>query len=103
MAMDLAPPTTTFYDDLTAIMAHPPFRQFLKRHMTSWSDIETCVLFIKLYENLAQYTDDASAIIPVIHRIMNDTGVRRKTVECFRGFQEGRKRALEWKRLSISR
>ena len=100
--MDLAPPTTTFYDDLTAIMVHPPFRHFIEKHMTSWSDIETCVLFIKLYENLAQYTDDASAIIPVIDRIMNDASLRRKAVECFRGFQEGKKRTLEWKRLPIS-
>ena len=94
--MDLAPTATTFYDDLVAVMTHQPFQKFLEKHMTSWSDMESCLMFIKLYQNLAQYTEDPSSIIPVIDRIMNNAAARRQTVACFRDFQQG-KRVLQWK------
>ena len=93
--MDLVPTVTTFYDDLVAIMTHPPFQKFMEKHMASWSDTESCLLFMKLYQNLAQYTDDPSSIIPVIDRIMNNNAARRQTVACFRDFQQG-KYPLKW-------
>jgi len=99
--MDLEPTSTTFYEDLVAIMTSRPVQTFLEKHMRSWSDIESCLLFIKLYQNLAQYTDDPSSITSVIDRIMNNAATRRHVVACFRDFQKG-KHALQWKPLSLT-
>ena len=83
--------STTFYEDLVAFMTNRPVQIFLEKHMRSWSDIESCLLFIKLYQNLAQYTDDPSSIISVIHRIMNTAVARREVVAFFRDFQQERR------------
>lgn len=99
--MDLATTTTTattttattFYEDLVAVMSHAPFQHFLEKYMRSWSDVETSLMFIKLYQTVAEFTDDHEDVIHVIDKIMNDRGARRKTIDNFKDYQQGKRAA----------
>lgn len=83
-----SPDQTTFYQDLVALMATPAFQRFCQKYMSSWTDIETSLVFIKLYQALAQYTHEPEAIVQVVDRIMNNAVARRQTIQCFRDFQQ---------------
>jgi hypothetical protein len=90
--MDLATTTSsTFYEDLVAVMTHQPFKEFLQKYTRTWSDAETSLMFIKLYQKLAEYTDDHDDVIRVINKIMCDRRARRNTIDNFKDFQEGRR------------
>ena len=41
-----------FYNDLVDVMKTPAFRSFCAKYMSHWSDIETSMLYVKLYELL---------------------------------------------------
>lgn len=64
--------------------------------MGSWTDIETALLYIKLYESLAQYLDAPHDIVAVIHKVMNTDLARKRAIHCFRDFQTGRNQTLVW-------
>jgi hypothetical protein len=99
--MDLATTTTTsttatattFYEDLVAVMSHAPFQHFIQKHMDSWSDAETSLMFMKLYQRVAEFADDHEDVIHVIDKIMNDRGARRKTIDNFKDYQQGKRAA----------
>ena len=85
--------TNPFYNDLVAMMKTPAFRTFCKRYLTTWSDIETSMLYIKLYELLDAYTGPGAhrdrEVLLVIDKIMNDAKSRRQVVQMFTDFQQG--------------
>ena len=87
--------TSSFYEDLVVLMTTPHVRQFCNKYMRSWTDIESTIMFLKLYESLSQYTDDSAAIVQVIDKIMLNASARRLTVEVFREFQQGNIRSLD--------
>lgn len=80
-----------FYEDLISVMTNPRFQGFCQKYMDSWSDIETIVLYMKLYQSLAQYLDTPQDIVAVIHKVMNTAHARKRVIQCFRDFQEGQR------------
>lgn len=79
-----------FYHDLADVMNHAPFRRFLSHHMKTWSDVETCLMYIKLWEMIESYVGGRTEeVLPVLHRIMTDQQARRHAVSLFRGYQGG--------------
>jgi hypothetical protein len=80
----------SFYADLVNIMTNPSFQQFCTKYMSSWTDMETMCMYIKLYQALSQYLDSPSDVMSVIDRVMHNAPARRKTIEDFRKFQQGR-------------
>lgn len=79
----------SFYRDLVMVMTNPAFQNFCSDYMSSWSDMETSCMYIKLYQALSQYLDAPTDVISVIDRIMHNAPARRKTIQCFRRFQQG--------------
>ena len=71
-----------FYDDLVDVMGSRAFRAFCSKYMRTWSDIETVLLYVKLYESIESFLPQASPddVVAVIDKIMNDAPARRQTV-----------------------
>lgn len=82
-------PTNPFYQDLVALMTSPSFQQFSSKYMRSWTDVETVLIYVKLYESLAQYLDAPHDIMAVIDRVMNTDLARKRVIQGFRDFQKG--------------
>ena len=62
--MEIVPShNNAFYQDLAKVMANPDFRRFLSCYMSSWTDVETSIMYIKLYETLQQYVEDDRAVM----------------------------------------
>lgn len=80
----------SFYADLVDIMTTPSFQNFCTKYMSSWTDMETMCMYIKLYQALSQYLDSPSDVMSVIDRVMHNAPARRKTIQDFRKFQQGR-------------
>lgn len=80
----------SFYADLVAIMTNPSFQNFCTKYMSSWTDMETMCMYIKLYQALSRYLDSPTDVMSVIDRVMHHGPARRKTIEDFRKFQQGR-------------
>ncbi len=92
-----------FYNDLVEVMKTPCFQSFCAKYMSHWSDVETTMLYVKVYELLDKFMGENAGreadVLAVLDKIMNDGPSRRRVVEMFRNYQKDHA-SLEqvWKR-----
>lgn len=81
-----------FYNDLVEVMKNPCFRSFCAKYMSHWSDVETSMLYVKLYELLEQFMGEPPGreadVLAVIDKIMNNAPSRRRVIQMFRDYQQ---------------
>lgn len=46
-----------FYKDLSTVMEHPEFKNFISKYFKTWDEVDNILVFIKAYENLNNIKD----------------------------------------------
>lgn len=86
---------TDFLTEFCELMKDIKLRQFKKKYVNDYSDIETILLYFYLYENISQeyknrYNHDISDDLfkDITKYIFSNEQYRQRLIESFRGFQK---------------
>lgn len=83
-----------FFQDFTKVMKNTTFKNFYAKYFQNWSDIETMVFYMKLYDVLEkEYESRYNTIISdelmtyMLHNIITTTEMRKLAVSSFNDFK----------------
>lgn len=84
----------SFLQDLCRLMDQTVFQEFRKKYIRDWSDMETVLLFMNMYEYFSneyfhrfqqKISDDQMAAL--LQFVFNDRTLRRRAISVFRKYQ----------------
>lgn len=73
------------YRNIATVMEHPEFRNFYETYMNDWFVAKTALMFLKVYEAIEDHANAELTPyqkIAIMHEILSNGDLRRKTVEC---------------------
>ena len=85
-----------FFRDLSRLMENQEFQLFHEKYLSDWTDIQTTVMYMKLYDDikktyLRSFSKDASKelVLFITQKIISNYETRKFIVEKFVDFQKG--------------
>ena len=97
-----------FFRDLHNLMKNKEFKNFYDKYFKNWLDIETNVMFMKLYEKIKQSYKikckkeiDDKLLLFVLRQLIRENESRTIIMENFQLFKEGSKNKKHKKKLKI--
>lgn len=83
-----------FLQDLCRLMNQTAFQEFKTKYIRDWSDMETVLLFMNMYEYFSneyfhrfQHKMSDEQMVSLLRFVFNDRTMRRKAIQVFRKYQ----------------
>jgi hypothetical protein len=84
-----------FFSDLVNLMENKEFKFFYEKYFNDWTDIETMIFYMKLYQSITnEYYErfekeiSKEIITYMMQKIMSDENMRKVAIDCFRKFKD---------------
>ena len=96
--------TNSFFNFLNKLMTHPDLRPYIDENFKEWTDIETTIMFIKLYQSIeAEFKKNncpinGDEIIAIVKGLITNSVYRQEIVQEMRYFQgfDRKQKCLEY-------
>ena len=87
-------PKNNFFSDLCLLMKNPQFSNFYNAHFNDWSDIQSIIVYMKLYSTIShsfrsQYNRDITdeEMTFMLHNIMTNSKSRKFVFDIFNKYK----------------
>jgi len=94
--------TNPFFNDLNKLMNNTDFKQMYETHFKSWSDIETLILYMKLYsfikeeyENHFNEEIDNDLMTYTLNYIIRTKDLRECAINSLQNFKNGKNNYID--------
>lgn len=100
-----------FFFFLDKLMTHPELRGYINKYFNEWSDIETTIMFIKLYQSIENEFKNSNCIIQneeiiaILKVLITNTHYRKEIISEMRRYQgfDNKKNCLEYVNSELKR
>jgi len=90
-----------FFSDLVNLMENKEFKFFYEKYFNDWTDIETMIFYMKLYQSITnEYYErfekeiSKEIITYMMQKIMSNENMRKVAIYCFRKYKDQNYKSL---------
>lgn len=90
-----------FFSDLVNLMENKEFKFFYEKYFNDWTDIETMIFYMKLYQSITnEYYErfekeiSKEIITYMMQKIMSNENMRKVAIDCFRKYKDQNYKSL---------
>ena len=90
-----------FFSDLVNLMENKEFKFFYEKYFNDWTDIETMIFYMKLYQSITneyyerfEKENSKEIITYMMQKIMSNENMRKVAIDCFRKYKDQNYKSL---------